>query len=189
MQREPEKETSGIKNTASSRPVTSTLQHVHRPLSPAFHTVWVAESTALLPGCHGVWLLSIMSRAPSQPGVPPSLQPIPWSRDVYLGNHERLAETGEPEGSWWCCVTPCQGHRKWGLGIFIFFHWGWSIFWCSYKCGDTSAVVFYHQTYLYSFTPRTQTKLKTISAVVCFTACFESVEQPEKWSSNSKVKA
>lgn len=59
--------------------VSSAQQHVYCPLSPAPHTVWVAESTALLPGCHGVWLLSIMSRAPSQPDVPPSLQPIPWS--------------------------------------------------------------------------------------------------------------
>lgn len=34
--------------------ISSTQQHMYCLPAPTPHTVWVAESTALLPGCHGV---------------------------------------------------------------------------------------------------------------------------------------
>lgn len=83
----------------------------------------LAESTALLPGCHGVWLLSIMSRAPSQPDVRPSLRPIPWSPWRLPWQPQEAGKDGGARRSWWCRVTSCHSLRKPGLPCEAPEHW------------------------------------------------------------------
>lgn len=90
----------------------ATQQHVHCLLPPAPHTVCAAESTALLPGCHGVWSLSIMSHAPSQPDAPPGLA-CDWSRGPVtcsLATTRGRQDVGS-ERSQRCWVTLCRCGR------------------------------------------------------------------------------